>query len=57
MIQDRAVNILQETWALFSDVTYKNEGYWYGEAERPLKLSMYVPKHKEGHIKMPLLVW
>ena len=57
MIEDRMVVVSQEAWALFSDVTYKNENYWYGEAERPLKLSMYVPKHRKNHGKMPLLVW
>lgn len=51
------VDVKEEALSLFSEVTYKNEAYWYGEAERPLKLSIIVPKHKETHKKLPLFVW
>lgn len=58
MRKDVCVGIRRDAIALLSDITYKNEKAWYGEAERPLKMSMYVPKHKERCPKpMPLLVW
>lgn len=57
MIQTIRSEAIRETTALYSDVVYKNEGYWYGEAERPLKMSMLVPKHRKEHKPMPLLVF
>lgn len=52
------IGIHRDTIALLTDVTYKNEKAWYGETERPLKLSMYLPKHKERCMKpMPLIIW
>ena len=48
------------TWpniALISDITYKNEDSWYGETQRPLKLSVLMPKHREECKPMPLLLW
>lgn len=52
------IGIHRDTITLITDVTYKNEKAWYGETERPLKLSMYLPKHKERCMKpMPLIIW
>lgn len=47
----------QETYALITDITYTHVPAWYGETQRPLKLSLLLPKHKENHEKLPLLVW
>jgi len=57
MIRTIRVDAVRETTALYSEVVYKNEGAWYGEAERPLKMSMLVPKHRKDHKPMPLLVF
>ena len=57
MIQTLQLTAEKECLALIADITYKNEASWFGEAERPLKLSLLLPKHKEGHVKMPLLLW
>lgn len=57
MKKDIKINVERETISLITDITYKNAGYWYGETERALKLSLYVPKHREGHKAMPLLIW
>ena len=58
MRKNVSIGIQRDAIALLTDVTYKNEKAWYGEAERSLKLSMYLPKHKERCLKpMPLLVW
>ena len=57
MKKDIHVDVKREAIALITNIAYKNAGYWYNETERALKLSMYVPKHREGHRKMPLLVW
>ena len=52
------VNIQQEAISLITDITYKMEAYWYGETERPLKMSILLPKHKENHTTpLPLIVW
>ena len=51
------VEITKEALALFTDVTYANSPFWYGESEKPLKMSIICPKHKEGHNKQPLVVW
>lgn len=47
----------QEAYTLLSDITYTHVPFWYGESERPLKLSLLLPKHKEEHKKLPLIVW
>ncbi len=47
----------QEAYALADPVTYAHVPFWYGETERPLQLSILLPKHKEGHEKLPLIVW
>lgn len=58
MKKDLRVELKKEAIALICNVTYKNEKAWYGETERPLKMSLFVPKHKERHEKpLPLLVW
>jgi len=57
MIRTVRMEIEQECIALYSDVTYKNVGYWYNQADRPLKMSMLVPKHREDHPAMPLLIF
>ncbi len=57
MIQDLKLQTAQECIALISGITYKNEYSWFGESERPLKMSLLVPKHREGHAPQPLLIW
>lgn len=58
MIKDLKVEVKREAIALIGDITYKNEEAWYGETERPLKMSLLVPKHKERHLEpLPLLLW
>ena len=58
MVKNLRVDLKRETIALIANVTYKNEKAWYGETERPLHMSLLVPKHKENHSEgMPLLVW
>lgn len=47
----------QEAYALIDDITYTHVPFWYGETQRPLRLSILLPKHKEGHRKLPLIVW
>lgn len=52
------VPVRQESISLITDITYKMEAYWYGETERPLKMSILLPKHKELHSRpLPLIVW
>ena len=58
MRKDLKITVKREAIALIGDITYKNEAAWYGESERPLKMSLLVPKHKERHAKpLPLLLW
>lgn len=58
MKKDLTVEAGRQAIALISDITYKNEDAWYGETERPLKMSLLAPKHKERQTKpLPLLVW
>ena len=58
MIREISVPIERECIALLANLTYKNEKAWYGETERPLSMSLFVPKHKENHhVGFPLLVW
>ena len=47
----------QEAYALIDDITYTHVPFWYGETERPLRLSLLLPKHKEDHRPLPLIVW
>lgn len=58
MKENVCVAVEKSAIALLSGVTYKNEKVWYGEAERSLQMSMYIPKHREqcSH-QMPLIVW
>lgn len=58
MVRDVKVESRRDAIALLTDITYKNEAAWYGEAERSLKMSMYLPKHKERcKAPMPTIVW
>lgn len=57
MKQDLQIEVAQESINLLTNVVYRNAPFWYGETERPLRLSMYVPKHREGHERMPVLLW
>lgn len=47
----------RESNTLITDITFTHVPAWYGETERPLKLSLLLPKHKENHKKLPLLIW
>lgn len=47
----------QETYALIADITYAHVPAWYAETQRPLKLTLLLPKHRENHKELPLLVW
>lgn len=52
------VSVQQESISLITNITYKMESYWYGETQRPLKMSLLLPKHKERHTSpLPLVVW
>lgn len=52
------MHVTRDAIALVTNIVYKNEKTWYGETEKPMRLSMYMPKHRERCKKpMPLLVW
>lgn len=58
MKKDLQVQLTRDAISLICNVAYKNESVWYGETERPLRMSLFVPKHKERCAKpKPLLVW
>ena len=59
MIKTVDIPAVQETVSLYADITYKNEEYWYNEVQRPLKMSLLMPKTWEKHKgeKRPLLVF
>lgn len=58
MKKDLQVQLTRDAISLICNVAYKNESVWYGETERPLRMSLFVPKHKERCTKpKPLLVW
>lgn len=57
MKKNLQVDLKRETLSLIANVTYKNEKAWYGETERPMHMSLLVPKHKENHPEgRPLVV-
>lgn len=58
MKKDLQVRLKRDAISLICNVAYKNEVAWYGETERPLRMSLFVPKHKERCTQpRPLLVW
>ena len=52
-----SVKITQEAITLIPNVVYKMESYWYDTTQRPLKMSILMPKHWQGHAAQPLVVW
>ena len=58
MKKDLHVCLKKETISLICNVTYKNEVAWYSQTEHPLRMSLFVPKHKERCLQpRPLLLW
>lgn len=59
MIKTISSEVLQEAVSLYANITYKNEEYWYSEVQRPLRMSLLMPKNWEKHKgeKRPLLVF
>lgn len=59
MIKTISVLAEQEPISLYADITYKNEDYWYNHTQRPLKMSILMPKRLDKHEgeKHPLLVF
>lgn len=57
MINKIKIHMDQETYTLADDLVYTHVPFWYGETQRPLHLSLLMPKHREGHPRVPLIVW
>lgn len=46
-----------EVLALVKDIAFASVPSWYGATRRNLEMDLIVPKERNGHAPMPLIVW
>ena len=42
---------------LMADVTYAQVPFWFNGTQKPLKMDVLLPKHREAYEKQPTIVW
>lgn len=57
MKKELSVKLEHEVLSLVTDITFSCVPDWYGAVLADLKMNLIIPKHREHHKKMPVILW
>ena len=51
------IQVKQEVLSFVSGISFSCVPAWYNSTMRDLKMDLIIPKHREGHVPCPAIVW